>query len=105
MKGLDSARARGRTGGRPRAMSAGQVKLARQLTHQQTADGHRRYTITQVAKMLGVSRPTLYRALEETAAGASSGINLGFRSRKPAAWPDSSKTVTVTCFPTRPGET
>jgi hypothetical protein len=31
---------------------------------QRGADGRREYTITQVAAMLGVSRPTLYRALE-----------------------------------------
>jgi len=68
-EGLDSARARGRTGGRPRAMSADQVRLARRLASQQTADGRREYTITQVAKMLGVSRPTLYRALEEATSG------------------------------------
>ena len=68
-EGLSSARARGRTGGRPRAMSADQVRLARRLASQQTADGRREYTITQVAKMLGVSRPTLYRALEEATSG------------------------------------
>jgi DNA-binding phage protein len=41
-----------------------QVKLARQLADPRDVDGRREYTITQVAKMLGVSRPTLYRALE-----------------------------------------
>jgi DNA invertase Pin-like site-specific DNA recombinase len=64
LEGLASARARGRTGGRPPAMSADQVKLARQLVDQRGADGRHEYTITQVAAMLGVSRPTLYRALE-----------------------------------------
>jgi predicted DNA-binding transcriptional regulator AlpA len=64
LEGLASARARGRTGGRPLAMSSDQVKLARQLADQLGADGRRAYTITQVAAMLGVGRPTLYRALE-----------------------------------------
>jgi DNA invertase Pin-like site-specific DNA recombinase len=64
LEGLASARARGRTGGRPPAMSPDQVKLARQLADQRGTDGRREYTITQVAAMLGVSRPTLYRALE-----------------------------------------
>jgi DNA invertase Pin-like site-specific DNA recombinase len=64
LEGLASARARGRTGGHPPAMSADQVKLARQLVDQCGADGRREYTVTQVAVMLGVSRPTLYRALE-----------------------------------------
>ncbi len=58
-EGFEAARARGRAGGRPRAMSADQVRLARQLASQRTADGRREYTITQVANMLGVSRPTL----------------------------------------------
>jgi DNA invertase Pin-like site-specific DNA recombinase len=66
LEGLDAARARGRSGGRPPAMSADQVKLARQLADQRGADGRGEYTITQVAKMLGVSRPTLYRAIDST---------------------------------------
>ena len=64
LEGLEPARARGRTGGRPPAMSVNQVKLARQLADQRGADGRHEYTVTQVAEMLGVSRPTLYRALE-----------------------------------------
>jgi DNA invertase Pin-like site-specific DNA recombinase len=64
LEGLESARAPGRTGGRPPAMSADQVKLARQLADQRGADGRREYVITQVAAMLGVSRPELYRTLE-----------------------------------------
>ena len=78
---LGSARARGCTGGRPRAMSADQVRLARQLASQLAADGRRReYTITQVAKMLGVRRPTLYRALEEATAGETPSAGAESRS-------------------------
>lgn len=71
LEGLASARARGRNGGRPPAMSPDQVKLARQLADQRGADGGREYTVTQVAQMLGVSRPTLYRALGDRAAGTT----------------------------------
>jgi hypothetical protein len=37
------------------AMSADQVRLARQLASRRAADGRREYTSTQVAKILGVS--------------------------------------------------
>ena len=63
LEGLAAARARGRNGGRPPAMTADQVKLARKLAEERDPDGHNVYTITQVAAVLGVSRPTLYRAL------------------------------------------
>jgi hypothetical protein len=43
------------------------VKLARQLADQVGEEGKHEYTITQIAAMLGVSQPTLYRALEPEA--------------------------------------
>jgi hypothetical protein len=63
-EGLDAARARGRTGGRPSAITSDQFRFARQLGDKHDARGRREYTITQIAEMLGVRRPTLYRALE-----------------------------------------
>lgn len=63
-EGLAAARARGRNGGRPPAMTPEQVTLARKLAGERGPDGKRAYTVTQVAVMLGVSRPTLYRALD-----------------------------------------
>ena len=60
-EGLQAARTRGRTGGRPPAMTPDQVKLARQLADQLGEDGKRQYTITQVAEMLGVSRRAFIR--------------------------------------------
>ena len=45
-------------------MTGDQVQLARQLADKRDAGGRREYTITQIAEMLSVSRPTLYRALE-----------------------------------------
>ena len=56
--GLAAARLRGRVGGRPRQLSADQIRLARQLL----ADPHT--TTQEVAAALHVSRTTLYRALK-----------------------------------------
>ncbi len=56
--GLAAARARGRTGGRPRRLTAGDIKLAETLL----AGDH---GVQEVAKRLGVSRATLFRRLKE----------------------------------------
>ncbi len=56
--GLDAARAKGRVGGRPRALNAQQLKTAQALHDSGT------HTITEIAGMLGVARATLYRALK-----------------------------------------
>lgn len=63
--GVAAARARGRCGGRPRKLSQRQAELARTMLADPTT------TITEVARALGVSRSTLYRAL--ATAGAASG--------------------------------
>jgi DNA invertase Pin-like site-specific DNA recombinase len=54
--GLKAARARGRVGGRPRAMTDEKVAAARRLLRDGT-------TARAVAKIVGVSVPTLYRWL------------------------------------------
>jgi DNA invertase Pin-like site-specific DNA recombinase len=63
MEGLESARARGNVGGRPRALTNEQVRLVRRLH----ADGEGE-SVATIARMLGTSRPTIYRALEQQAA-------------------------------------
>ena len=55
--GLAAARARGRTGGRPSSLSPAQVKSARRMYEQQEM------TVAQIGDVLGVSRTTIYRAL------------------------------------------
>ena len=55
--GLSAARARGRKGGRPPAITPQQLKLARAML---AGEG---VTVSEVAKHLGVSRSTLYRHL------------------------------------------
>lgn len=56
--GLEAARARGRVGGRKNKLSSEQVKAARDLLKAE-------HSVTEVAKMLQVSRSTLYRYLEQ----------------------------------------
>lgn len=62
--GLAAAKARGHAGGRPRAMSANQVQVARQMRDSG------RYSAQAIADALGVSRRTVYRYLEASASRA-----------------------------------
>jgi DNA invertase Pin-like site-specific DNA recombinase len=55
--GLAAARARGRTGGRPSSLSPAQIKAARRMYEQNEM------TVAQIGDVLGVSRTTIYRAL------------------------------------------
>lgn len=55
--GLAAARARGRKGGRPPALSPDQVKAARRMYEQNEM------TVAQIGAVLGVSRATIYRVL------------------------------------------
>lgn len=56
--GLDAARARGRHGGRPRALTDSQLDHARRLY---AAGDH---TTAEIAALFGVARSTLYRHLQ-----------------------------------------
>jgi len=60
MAGLEAARARGRVGGRPRALDEGRASLARRLK----VEGE--HSVEEICSMLGVGRSTLYRYLGET---------------------------------------
>ena len=64
MDGLAAARARGRTGGQKPKLGPRQVKLARQMYDELGDDGKRLYTVAAIAAEFGVTRPTIYRALE-----------------------------------------
>jgi DNA invertase Pin-like site-specific DNA recombinase len=58
MAGLAAARARGRTGGRPTVWTEDKLRTARAMR----ASGD--YDVTSIAKVLGVSRASVYRALD-----------------------------------------
>jgi DNA invertase Pin-like site-specific DNA recombinase len=57
LAGLAAARARGRNGGRPTIMTADKLAAAQRMYAQRELSGE------QIARALGVSRSTLYRAL------------------------------------------
>jgi DNA invertase Pin-like site-specific DNA recombinase len=57
MDGLAAARARGRVGGRKPKMSPKHIEEAKKMY----TDGKR---VVEIASLLGVSRPTIYRALD-----------------------------------------
>lgn len=60
LAGLQAARRRGRMGGRPALMTADKTTTARRMYEQQEL------TVEQIARALGVSRSTIYRALNRT---------------------------------------
>jgi DNA invertase Pin-like site-specific DNA recombinase len=60
MAGLESARARGRHGGRPRALDESKAKLARRFKEEGD------HSVKEICAMLGVGRSTLYRYLRES---------------------------------------
>ena len=62
--GLAAARARGRHGGRPTVMPPDKVATARQMYDS------RKYTVEAIAKVLGVSRASIYRHLADPATTA-----------------------------------
>lgn len=62
--GLVAARARGRHGGRPTVMSPDKVATARQMYDS------KEYTVEAIARVLGVSRASIYRHLTDPDRGA-----------------------------------
>ncbi|MEV2226200.1 helix-turn-helix domain-containing protein, partial [Nocardia vinacea] len=56
-------RGRGRTGGRPPALTGLQVSKAREMHEERNGRGKRKYTLTQIAATFNVSRKTIYRNL------------------------------------------
>ena len=60
LAGLKAARARGRMGGRKPLMTPDKATTARRMYEQQEL------TVEQIARAVGVSRSTIYRALNRT---------------------------------------
>ncbi|WP_072691716.1 recombinase family protein [Rhodococcus marinonascens] len=63
LEGLESARARGRVGGRPPALTELQVFKAREMYDERDDRGKRKYTVAQISEIFGVSRKSIYRHL------------------------------------------
>ena len=59
LAGLRAARARGRKGGRPKALDAKKMELAYRLYDE------KKYAIKEMCQMLGISKPTLYAYLRQ----------------------------------------
>lgn len=56
--GLQAARARGRKGGRPKALNKDKQALAVKLYDE------KKHTVDQICKMMGISKPTLYKYID-----------------------------------------
>ena len=57
--GLDAARARGRKGGRPKALDSGQRKVLLRLYQE------REHSVGEICRIMGISKPTLYSYVRE----------------------------------------
>ena len=60
LAGLQAARARGRKGGRPPSLDSEKQKLAVRLYNEKNQ------SIIQICKMMGISKPTLYKYIHAT---------------------------------------
>ena len=69
--GLAAARARGRVGGPKPKLRPRQAELARAMYDQVGADGKSKWTVAQIAAEFGVTRPTIYRYLDQAPAAAT----------------------------------
>ena len=67
-EGLESARARGRAGGRKPKLTARQAEVARGMYDETGAGGRRKYTVAEIAGTFAVSRKTIYRHLDKNGA-------------------------------------
>lgn len=65
--GLIAARARGRRGGRPKALDERKRALAVQLYHERNLDGTTKRTVRDICSLLGISKSTFYSYLSDAA--------------------------------------
>lgn len=78
LAGLAAARARGKTVVRKSSITAARMKQVNRMLSEGT-------TISEVAKVLGVSRATIYRALAATQQGGAGGVLVPDRATMPEA--------------------
>jgi DNA invertase Pin-like site-specific DNA recombinase len=65
MAGLASARARGKKGGRPKALDQERTQRLYKLYDETNADGSKKYAIKEICEMMDISRSSLYRYLSQ----------------------------------------
>ena len=82
LEGLESARARGRVGGRKPKLSPLQTIKAREMYAETSADGKRKYTVNQIGETFAVSRKTIYRHL------APDAPTIGSKGKQSTTGPD-----------------
>ena len=66
--GLAAARARGKKGGRQKALDKEKAERLYKLYDEVNADGSRKYAIKEICEMMGISRSSLYRYLGQRSA-------------------------------------
>lgn len=71
--GLETARARGRTGGQRRKLTPRQAEIAQAMYEEKSPDGRRAHTVAKIAAEFAVSRPTIYRHLQPRVSAATPG--------------------------------
>ena len=85
-EGLESARARGRVGGRKPKLTARQAEVARGMYDETGADGRRKYTVAEIAETFGVSRKPSTGTSNHPPAAASP-VRARGRPHPPGRWP------------------
>ena len=75
--GLDAARARGRVGGRKPSLTTAHIAEAQRMYDAKDAKGYPLYTVEDIATRLKVSRPTVYRYLENKRPGLGAAAKTG----------------------------
>jgi DNA invertase Pin-like site-specific DNA recombinase len=69
--GLAAARARGKKGGRQKALDKEKTERLYKLYDETNGDGSRKYAIKEICEMMGISRSSVYRYLEQREAVVS----------------------------------
>ena len=64
-EGLAATDKRGRGGGRPHKLSLRQIKQVYQMLDERTPDGRPAWNVTAVARHFQVSRPTIYKLIDD----------------------------------------
>ena len=70
-EGLAATTNRGRNGGRPHKLSIRQIKQVYQMLDERSPDDRPVWNVTGIARHFAVSRPTIYKLIDDRAALAA----------------------------------